>query len=573
MTTPISLSSKQRKLLISALILLGLSYGLLLFFRGFFDPDEGRYAEIPREMAMTGQWKEMRLFGFRYYEKPPLAYWMVAPAIAVFGAKDWATRIPLLFNIAMIAGLFYLLTRHYWPGTLGRWALLCMLSMTGFMIGFCLLITDGFLVFWFSLTCTALFQGFQQKTRPRPQLLWLLLAALAAAAGFLTKGAIAAVLPAAILLIWLFWEGRLRDLLTLSLPLAGMVFMLALWPCMLMLERHNPGFIRHFIFEEHTARFLGTRAMQLHPEPIWYFVATLIPLLLPWTLFLGRAIRLFSTRRILKTDALSRFFTVWVLVVIVFFSLSSGKLMSYILPAIPPLGLLVGRWGLAEPADGSLRDRQYWKLGLSGPLLLALVVITTWLISYFQLIPLRVYSITGISVLALAPLIIGMPILGLTRGWAHFSGAIFASSVLLFSCALLLSPLAGRDFNVLLHINSSHVYKALAAKLKPEDQLVCFWKYRPALSFYAQRSAYLFQTRNELTYGMLMEPERPGYLDDSDDLQRLREQAPGRVYAIVEPKDYQKRFLPLQLNFVTTAIPTDPDTMILELLPQNPIAD
>ncbi|MCX6995857.1 MAG: hypothetical protein NTV49_01925 [Kiritimatiellaeota bacterium] len=80
---------------LAVLALLAAAYGIMLFGRGFVDPDEGRYAEIPREMVVSGNWLEMRMMGFRYYEKPILSYWLTAPALALFGPHDWAARLPL----------------------------------------------------------------------------------------------------------------------------------------------------------------------------------------------------------------------------------------------------------------------------------------------------------------------------------------------------------------------------------------------------------------------------------------------------------------------------------------------
>ncbi len=572
MNIHISQSQAPRCFLMAALVLLGLTYFIMLFYRGFFDPDEGRYAEIPREMVTTGHWGEIRMLGYAYYEKPPLAYWMVAPAIKVFGAREWAVRIPLFLNIVLLAGLLYALVRRHWPGAPGRSALLVMLSLIGFVVGFCLLLTDGFLTFWFSLTCILLFLAFQKEARPAHQYAFLFLAAIAAVLGVLTKGAIAVVLPGGILFFWLLWERRLRAMLTAALPLAGLLFIVLLTPIMYWIEQHNPGFIRHFIFEEHLARFLGTRASQLHDEPFWFFAAVLMPLLLPWTLFLVRAIRTIIVRRLLTTDALTRFFTVWAAVVIVFFSIGTGKLMSYIMPAIPPLGLLLGRWGLVEPLDGTRRDRQLWKLGMAGPLITALAIILLWLISFFQVAPELVYPVSAISGVALIPLIAGFGIMLWRRGFHHFYGMLFFNAMILLTAALLLSPLAGKDFNVLLHINSSHVYKKLAGILKPEDHVVVFWDHRPALPFYTQRITYPFQVKNELEYGIYMDRERKCYLHYPDELKQLIQHAPGRVYGVVDPNDYDKRFLPLKLNFVPVDFPKDPDTVILELLPQRGVS-
>ncbi|NLB59602.1 MAG: phospholipid carrier-dependent glycosyltransferase [Lentisphaerae bacterium] len=319
--------SKQQILLGLALALLGAAYLGLLFYRGFSDPDEGRYAEIPREMVATGHWGEMRMLGYRYYEKPPLAYWTIAPAIAVCGAQEWAVRIPLLINGLLLLGLLHLLLRRHWSGAPGRQALLVLATLIGFALGFCLLLTDGFLSFWFSLTCCALFWAFQPLAKPQLKPAFLLLAAAAAALGVLTKGMVALLLPAAIVLLWLAWERRLSALLTKGLPLAAGLFLAILTPAAMWIEQHNPGFIRHFIFEEHIARFLGTRATQLHEEPCWFYAATLVPLLLPWSLFVPRALRNVIKGRHWRHDILTRFFIVWMMVVIVFFSVGTGKLM------------------------------------------------------------------------------------------------------------------------------------------------------------------------------------------------------------------------------------------------------
>ncbi len=572
MKLSVSFSPIQRRLLLATVLLLGLAYLVLLFYRGFCDPDEGRYAEVPREMVVSGHWGEMRMLGYRYYEKPPLAYWMVAPAIAVCGAHDWATRIPLFINIVLSAGLFYFLTRRFWPDTASRMALLVLLSMAGFMVGFSLLITDGFLTFWFSLTCISIFLAFQAGVRPRPKLFLLLLAAVAAVLGVLTKGAVAVVLPAGILLIWLAWERRLKDLLTLCILPASLLFLALLVPLIAAIERYNPGFTQQFIFNEHIARFTGTRASQLHEEPFWFYLAVLLPLLMPWTLFLFRAIRIMVIRRLPATDSLTRFCIIWVAVVLVFFSCGAGKLMSYILPAIPPLGLLLGRWGVWEPSDGTRRDRQLWNLGMVGPLLAALAIPIIWLTGYFQLLPTVLAPLAGISALALIPIAAALLIVRAIRGFGNFHGAMVLASSVMFTAALLLSPLAGKDFNVLLHLNSAHVFKKLACVLKPADRLVVFWDYRPALPFYTQRLPYSYQVKNELEYGIFAERDRAGYLHFPDDLCQMLENAPGRIFAVLDPEDFDNKFKALNLNFRPVTLPRDRDTLIVEILPDTPPA-
>jgi len=549
----------------TSLCILALTIMIMLFWRGFNDPDEGRYSEIPREMVTSGNWLEMRMLGYRYYEKPPLSYWLVAPAISIFGAKDWAVRIPLGINLLLIAAVFYGVTRRFWPRNTTILASFVMLSSVGFLAGLGLLLTDAFLVLWFALTCFCLFLGFRPDAPPARRWLWILAAGAFAALGFLTKGAIAIVLPGAITVLWLIWEKRWKALWTLSLPGGLLVFLAIVAPVLVLIEHYNPGFFKQFVIEEHFARFTGTRRMQAHPEPFWFFIPITPLLLLPWSLFLVRAVRTVFKNPTLRRDTLSRFYLVWAGVVLVFFSISTGKLMSYILPAIPPLLLLLGRWGIAEPQDGTVTDRRLWRLGAWGLFLLLAGLAGAWLIAYFQVIPSKVYPITGISLLAFIPAAAALIFWWRQRTLFSMSSLASIAATLLLAVAVLLSPLAGKDFNVLLHINSSHVYKRLAAELKPGDQIIVFWGYRPALMFYTGHLYTPFQDHNELLYGMEIEPNRPHDLETTDEVRQRVAACPGRLFALVEPKDWHKKFIPLGLRYEETQLPRDPDTIILRL--------
>lgn len=559
--------------LMIGLVAIGLAYAIMLFYRNFLDPDEGRYSEIPREMALSGNWLEMRMLGYRYYEKPPLAYWTIAPAMALFGARDWAARAPLLLNILFLGVLLYLLLRSRWPGEAICTALAVLFSMAGFFVGFCLVITDGFLTFWISLSCISLFRAFQPEMPAGRKYLFLLLAAAAAALGFLTKGAVAVVLPGAILVVWLFWERRLRSLITPALLPAGLLFLGALIPMLWWIEKHNPGFLAAFIFDEHIGRFLGTRVSQLHAEPFWFYLAVLPLLMLPWSLFAVRAIRNLVRHRRLADDALSRFLVVWLAVVIVFFSAGAGKLISYILPAIPPLGLLLGRWGLAEPLDGSRLDRRLWHLGLAGGWLMVAGIFLVVAFGVLRVAPALLHPVPAASAAILLPLALVTGAVVWLGGFRHFPGVFLLAAGLLLNVALLLSPLAGRDFNIMLEMNTANVYKTMAARLGPEDKMVVFGKYRPALAFYTRQIPYMCYGMNEIKAGLLMERDRPSYLWTRDAIRRVVAECRGRVYGVIAAHDYRKRFLPLGLPFKPSDFPEDPKTIIVELLPapaENP---
>jgi 4-amino-4-deoxy-L-arabinose transferase-like glycosyltransferase len=549
----------ERRRLMLVLALLAVAYGLFLFWRGFFDPDEGRYGEIPREMVANGNWMEMRMMDFRYYEKPILSYWLTAPAIAALGAHDWAARLPLLLPLLGTLWLLLGLVRRHWPREQHAPALLVAFSTIGLFSQFGLLMTDTFLVFWFALTCVALFEAYAAGATPAQRRNGLLLTAVAGALGFMTKGAVAIVLPGAALFVWLLWERRLRQLWTWWLLAAAALFLAILVPWLLWLERHNPGFIQYFVIDEHLSRFTGTRSAQGHPEPFWFFLAVTPVMLLPWTLFAVRAV----ARGWGRHDSLTRFLVCWAVLVIVFFSVSSGKLMSYILPAFPALGLLLGRWGVGEPAAGTSRDTRHWRLGLAGPLLVLAAFALLWVVSWFQLLPEQIPQISGAGAWFFLPL--ALAVWFARRALRSLAGVGLLVATALLLIALLCSPLTGLNTNVRMHLNNSILYKQFAAQLRPEDQFVMFFDYRPALVFYTRRQPVIFQFKNELEYGMNAERQRRGSVETFDQLRAIVQACPGKTYGFVDPPDLEKRLGPVRDALLPTAFPTSSDTIVFEV--------
>ncbi|HBA83415.1 MAG TPA: hypothetical protein DCZ95_04900 [Verrucomicrobia bacterium] len=546
-----------------SLALFAVSLGLLLFYRGLNDPDEGRYAEIPREMLASGNWMEMRLMGFRYYEKPPLAYWIVAASLKAFGLNDGAARLPLLPVAAGVAALGFFLARKYWGREKAWTPLLVMVTCVGFFMGMAFLLTDNFLVLWFSATCVLLYEACQKDVSPGQRWLFTLLAVAAVVLGALTKGLVAVVLPAGILFLWLLWERRLGWLLHGSIPAAILLFFALITPIVLLIEKHNPGFFKVFVIEEHFSRFTGTREIQGHPEPFWFYFPIIPLLVLPWSLFLIRMVRNMKRAHALKEDSLSRFLVLWAVVVVAFFSVSSGKLISYIMPALIPFGLLLGRWGVGEPLDGSTTDRKLWKVGLSMIPIMGIVLLTLWIIAFHNIIPEDLSRPAPITLVFFLPAVLLMILM-----WAIKTFRTWPAFVLLLACiflgfSVLLSPLGGRDFNGRLN-SSCAIYKALGERLQPEDQVIMFKHYRPSFAFYINRIPWLYQVTNEMGQGIEMEPDRPGYLPDRNALVKVAQQSSGRWYAMLQGKklkELDERALAYNPHFIAA----DPERIVVEL--------
>jgi len=550
--------------------LLATSYLFLLFYRHLSDPDEGRYAEIPREMLQGGHWFKLTLLGYPYYEKPPLPYWFVASGLKLFGVHDWAARTPLLLGLVLLCWCVWKFLPRTWSSQERLVSFFVLLTTLLFVGGTTYLTTDAILVVFFTLTCASLYQAFQTND-PRRRWLYFLSAGLCGGLGVLTKGAVAIVLPGGITLVWLLFERRWAELATRAFWGAGLLAICVAAPVLILLEQSNPGFLHQFLFEEHIARFLGTRASQLHHYPFWFYVPILPLVLLPWSLFIPRLISTAHRNQLWKADSLFRFLAIWASVVIVFFSFGSGKLITYILPAAAPLGLLLGRWGVAEPALDA-RDRSLIRIGWLGPVFLGLVLVALGMAGVFQWLPkeLPPFSPPILAVLLVpVALLLAGRFFDTRKEWVCVRWGASVSG-LLFALALLLSPLSGDDS---LTNEAAVFYEKIAAQLRADDRLVVGWAYCPSLAFYTQRLYRPLQHSGELNYGMKLSPNLPGNIETSDELVEEAARGKGRLLVMVDAKK-EKRLKGLALPFLSDGLPEDHRKKVFELsMPLGPKPD
>ena len=313
------------------------------------EPDETRYAEIPREMLAANDLLVPRLNGVPYFEKPPLLYWLNAASLRVFGETPWAARLP-----TRLAGLGTTLLVLFAARGIGSGGLAAAVLFLAAPIGFLFSrtnLTDGLLTFFFTASMLSGRAAVLRRESGRP---WMGMAALfgaMCAAAFLTKGLIAIVLSGSIFFIWAVSTGRLpATLRTLVVSPAPIVFLVLAVPWFLAVERRHPGFLDFFFIREHFQRF-ATRAAK-RTGPVYYFVPVLLLGFLP-----GIAFFLRGFRKALRGTDPAFFFFVWFTVVFVFFSVSGSKLPPYLFPAIPAAAVLAAR-GLPEPGA-----RGWWIAG------------------------------------------------------------------------------------------------------------------------------------------------------------------------------------------------------------------
>jgi 4-amino-4-deoxy-L-arabinose transferase-like glycosyltransferase len=340
--------------LIAALLLLLAAVWLEPRGSGLAEPDETRYAEIPREMLAAGDLVVPRLDGVPYFEKPPLLYWANAASLALFGQTPWAARLP-----TRLAGLGTVLLVLWAAGARGgrRAGLSAAVWFLAAPMGFLFSrtnLTDGLFTFFFT---AALLSGREAVLRREAARAWRLAAALAGAAAagaFLTKGLAGVVLPGAILLLFCLATRRSAALIrALLLSPAPIAFVALSAPWFFLVARRHPGFLEFFFVHEHLARFATAAARR--PGPITYFVPVFLLGFLP-----GIPFFVASLRRRRDDDAL--FALVWFAVVFVFFSISRSKLPPYLFPAIPAAALLAAA---GRDAAGP-RARSLWIVSALG---------------------------------------------------------------------------------------------------------------------------------------------------------------------------------------------------------------
>lgn len=298
------------------------------------EPDEARYAEIAREMSAAGDWVVPRLQGEVFADKPPLVFWASAAAYALFGVEDWAARLPVL--LAALLGLVatWSLARDVYGFETATLAVLILATCPLYFGMSGLLTLDMPLALWTTVGMAAIWRGYRNGSRAAIRLAYVV-----AALGVLTKGPIAAVLiwmPAAVFLVALRDGATARRMFD---PIGVALFLIIALPWFLAMEQRVPGYVSEFLFHHHVERFVNPWH---HREPLWFYAPVLFVALFPWSiLWLIAAGRRQVSLRFDRPSVPAGFLGLFAGVPVVIFSLSSSKLIPYVLPALPPLAILL----------------------------------------------------------------------------------------------------------------------------------------------------------------------------------------------------------------------------------------
>ena len=326
----------------SKILLLALVYALLWFgtlnYRHLIPSDEGRYAEIAREMLVTGDWVTPRYNGYKYFEKPPLQVWATAIAFKAFGIGDWQARLWTALTGFLTIIAIGLTSAKLYGARAGFLSAVVLASSPMWVIsGHMNSLDMGLSAFLVAALCSLLLAQSPQSKSSTRHWMWLCWAFMALAT--LSKGLIGAAIPAMVFIAYSLtnWDWKIWKRLHL---LSGtIIFLIISAPWFFLVSQRNPEFLEFFFIHEHLQRF--TQDAHSRTGPIYYFVPLLMIGLLPWVLQLpGAMAKAWGERW--RGFSSSWLLVCWSVVIFAFFSVSHSKLPGYIIPIFPALAILIG---------------------------------------------------------------------------------------------------------------------------------------------------------------------------------------------------------------------------------------
>lgn len=479
---------------------LGIVYFIALGCFPFLTPDEGRYVEIPREMLATGDYIVPHLNGVPYFEKPPLFYWMQTLSLSWLGSSTWAMRawVALLGVVGCV--LTYLLSHKIWDRQTGLVS--ATVQSTAFLyFGMSHSITlDAPLTFFLTLCLYSLIYGIWYLDQGKKYLSWFYCAYAFSALAVMTKGLIGVVFPTMIIGLWVMLTQRWSLLIKLHI-IPGLILIVAVcFPWHYLAFKAYPEFLNFYFIDQQLARY-ATPIAQREMNKLVYF-AILILGLFPWTIFLGPALKQAWASKSTETGPYGLFMAVWALAIFIFFLFSHSVLVPYLLPVVPPCSILLGRY-LSERFDEPVK-------AIFRAVLLCLALILGlgfFLAPYFKNMGNQVAVSWHFSMIAI--LFFGLGLIAWTqkKSYAGWVKKVTLCCLVLYTAMILTMSYA----------NTRSVYPLTTVlnpllKNHPEARVIAFDEYYQDMSYYLNRTVMVAGWRNELTFGMQLEPSTQDWM-------------------------------------------------------------
>ena len=487
------------------ILLLVIIYGLLWFgtlnYRHLIPSDEGRYAEIAREMLATGDWITPRYNGYKYFEKPPLQAWATAAAFQVFGTGDWQARLwTALTGFLTILFVGFTGARIY--NARAGWLAAVVLASSPMWIisGHFNSLDMGLSSFLVAALCSLLIAQTSHNKNSCRNWMWACWVFMALAT--LSKGVIGAAIPAMVFLVYSVstWDWKIWTRLRLF---SGTILFFAITaPWFVLVAQRNPEFLEFFFIHEHLQRF--TQDAHSRTGPIYYFVPLLLIGLLPWIFQIpGAVAQAWSERR--REFSAGWLLVCWFAVIFAFFSMSHSKLPGYIIPVFPALALIIGN-RLDRLLGHTNTMALPWKLQMLGFVLLGCVGFFFLNAIGKQARPDEIEAYAQYTYWVVAALI-ALVIFSAYAAWQSKRNGI--QSIVSFACGFFLCAIiAGTGHETLGRSVSGFDLVERVKTSIPEK--VNFYSVRlldHTVPFYLGRAMIMVEAPDELEFGVNQEPD------------------------------------------------------------------
>jgi 4-amino-4-deoxy-L-arabinose transferase-like glycosyltransferase len=428
-----------RRSVIPLVLLAALSFGAGLGRGAVTDADEAFYAESAREMVESGDWLTPHYNYEPRFQKPALYYWLVAATYVVTGPNEIAARVwSALAGVGLVV-IIAAAGRRWFDEEVGLLAAAIGATNFGYFAMARMALPDLPLTFFITLSIYAALVAMLDRERyPRR---WLLLAAVATALGFLTKGPVALILPAIVVGPVVLLERRSTNVGIGDFVLALLLFLVIALPWYVaMWLQHGAAYLDGFFLGDNYERFATARFND--PRPWWFYLPVLAGGLLPWTplmfVWWSPLVRFLSRRG--DIDTLDLRLLMWAALPLIFYTVSVGKQPRYVLPVLPPLALLLAGSIVERTRDWRSLDGARVRSRRSSAVVFGSALSGLFLITLGYLI-VRVHALfvdvgdlltigTG-AVIALAGAVVVM--VSLTRAWRAAPVVLALATALVFA--------------------------------------------------------------------------------------------------------------------------------------------
>lgn len=513
--------TKENSSWASDLVCLSIFFALLFFVflgdRPLFTPDEGRYAEIAREMVVNHDYITPYLNGIKYFEKPVLFYWLSAAAFKIAGTSVFSIRSVNALLGVLGCLLTYVTARKLFDRRTGLLSALILGTSPLYFVMSHMVSLDLTVTFFITTSLYACLLALQQPMGLTRRCLFYT-AALLAALAVLTKGLIGIVFPVVIvgssLIIMREWW-QLKKCYLLG---CFFIFLLVAAPWHILLTIHHPEFFHFYFIEQQFLRY--TDPSIGHYQPNWFFIPCLILGFFPWSFFTP-----FIFKNILKNRQ-QIFLILWTVFIFLFFSFSKSKLIPYILPIFPPLSILTAR-ALVQLSP------------LISRIIAVLLTLSAACMTYFIL---RYLHHAALPNPILAIRIISIACFFLVLGSLVFFTLLkrkpFLSYFLLSLGTGLFLLFAMRAVVFIDNRSILPLTLAITPHLKQSDDVITYNQYYQDLPFYLKRPVSILNWQNELQFGMGYQDTSKILINDATFWQRFH--GSQRVFIFMDIHEYDK---------------------------------